>query len=271
MHTLIVYIWPFCFAFAFLRHCWDIHLVPRWLCLQVCLQGPPDGCGGATPAEGPGDANQVQGLDQEDCHLQEQTGSKNTLLPSHYHSAISLFLDYCTEDLLHSLFVNFATTKCFFFRRQKVTSQRESSSLLESFLLRLSVYLQVALPGKLLVYELVADSNQNPTTATTTTSPVSFSSTAPTSPVSQREAGGEGGGGGQYRIVHKLINDVECSLLVVCDHHIVLCQERRLICLSLQGDRERYTTILWTNVVLLVSLIGNIMLEESLKLYIKEQ
>ena len=96
--------------------------------------------------------------------------------------------------------------------------------MLESFLLRLSVCLQVALPGKLLVYELVTNSNQNPTSATTTTSPVSFSSTAPTSPLSQREAGGEGGGGGQYRIVHKLTNDVEGSLLLVFDHHIILCQ-----------------------------------------------
>ena len=190
----------------------------------------------------------MQGLDQEDCHLQEQTGSKSTLLP--YHSVIffkaSSDLFFCIiaqKTCCIHFFVNFDATKCFFCR-QKVTSQRESSSLLETFLLRLSVCLQVALPGKLLVYELVADSNQNPTAATTTTSPVSFSSTAPTSPVSQREAGGGGGGGGQYRIVHKLTNDVECSLLVVCDHHIILCQERRLICLSLQGDRERYTTIL---------------------------
>ena len=102
---------------------------------------------------------------------------------------------------------------------------------------------QVALPGRLFVYELVTDANQNAVTntTTTTTSPVSFSSTAPTSPHSQTGGGGgRGGGGGQYRTIHKLTSNVECSLLVLCDHHIILCQERKLICLSLQGDRERY-------------------------------
>ena len=117
-----------------------------------------------------------------------------------------------------------------------------TSSVLLAFNAMTVCTVQVALPGRLFVYELVTDANQNAVTnTTTTTSPVSFSSTAGTSPHPQiGGGGGRGGGGGQYRTIHKLTSNVECSLLVLCDHHIILCQERKLICLSLQGDRERY-------------------------------
>lgn len=92
--------------------------------------------------------------------------------------------------------------------------------------------LQVALPGKILVYELMTDSSQTP--------PAS-SSSSPTS-TQHKGAGtgvGEGEGRGEYRMVQRLTNDVECSLLVVCDYHLILCQEKKLICLNLLGDKER--------------------------------
>ena len=53
--------------------------------------------------------------------------------------------------------------------------------------------------------------------------------------------GSSSGNSGQYRIIHQLNNVSECSLLVVCDRHIVLCREKKLICLTLTGDKERYT------------------------------
>ena len=45
--------------------------------------------------------------------------------------------------------------------------------------------------------------------------------------------------GGQYRIMQRLRTEVDCSLLVVCDQHIVLCREKRLISLTLTGEKER--------------------------------
>ena len=41
----------------------------------------------------------------------------------------------------------------------------------------------------------------------------------------------------------KINNKFECSLLVVCSHHLVLCQERKLQCFNFSGDKERYSTI----------------------------
>ncbi|KAI0240368.1 intraflagellar transport 122 [Lamellibrachia satsuma] len=42
-----------------------------------------------------------------------------------------------------------------------------------------------------------------------------------------------------YRVKEKILRKVECNLLVVCSHHIILCQDKRLQCLSFQGVKER--------------------------------
>uniref|UniRef100_A0A0X3PNB8 Intraflagellar transport protein 122 homolog n=1 Tax=Schistocephalus solidus TaxID=70667 RepID=A0A0X3PNB8_SCHSO len=42
-----------------------------------------------------------------------------------------------------------------------------------------------------------------------------------------------------YRIQHKLLKNFECQLLVVTAHHIVLCQECRVTCINVQGQKER--------------------------------
>ncbi|KFO59725.1 Intraflagellar transport protein 122, partial [Corvus brachyrhynchos] len=42
-----------------------------------------------------------------------------------------------------------------------------------------------------------------------------------------------------YRVKEKIIKKFECNLLVVCSNHIILCQEKRLQCLSFSGVKER--------------------------------
>ncbi|XP_014106996.1 PREDICTED: intraflagellar transport protein 122 homolog isoform X2 [Pseudopodoces humilis] len=42
-----------------------------------------------------------------------------------------------------------------------------------------------------------------------------------------------------YRVKEKIIKKFECNLLVVCSDHIILCQEKRLQCLSFRGVKER--------------------------------
>ncbi|XP_063560215.1 intraflagellar transport protein 122 homolog isoform X3 [Gorilla gorilla gorilla] len=42
-----------------------------------------------------------------------------------------------------------------------------------------------------------------------------------------------------YRVKEKIIKKFECNLLVVCASHIILCQEKRLQCLSFSGVKER--------------------------------
>ncbi|XP_032555063.1 intraflagellar transport protein 122 homolog isoform X2 [Chiroxiphia lanceolata] len=42
-----------------------------------------------------------------------------------------------------------------------------------------------------------------------------------------------------YRVKKKIVKKFECNLLVVCSDHIILCQEKRLQCLSFSGVKER--------------------------------
>uniref|UniRef100_A0A8I3QJR6 Intraflagellar transport protein 122 homolog n=2 Tax=Canis lupus familiaris TaxID=9615 RepID=A0A8I3QJR6_CANLF len=42
-----------------------------------------------------------------------------------------------------------------------------------------------------------------------------------------------------YRVKEKIVKKFECNLLVVCADHIILCQEKRLQCLSFSGVKER--------------------------------
>ncbi|XP_064422428.1 intraflagellar transport protein 122 homolog [Latimeria chalumnae] len=42
-----------------------------------------------------------------------------------------------------------------------------------------------------------------------------------------------------YRVKEKITKKFECNLLVVCSQHIILCQEKRLQCLSFSGLKER--------------------------------
>ncbi|XP_064607326.1 intraflagellar transport protein 122 homolog isoform X2 [Liolophura sinensis] len=46
-----------------------------------------------------------------------------------------------------------------------------------------------------------------------------------------------------YKVREKINKKYDCNLLVVCSNHIVLCQERKLQCLSFQGAREREWTM----------------------------
>ncbi|XP_005387145.1 PREDICTED: intraflagellar transport protein 122 homolog isoform X1 [Chinchilla lanigera] len=43
----------------------------------------------------------------------------------------------------------------------------------------------------------------------------------------------------RYRLKEKILKKFECNLLVVCASHIILCQEKRLQCLSFSGGKER--------------------------------
>ncbi|NXM73887.1 IF122 protein, partial [Serilophus lunatus] len=42
-----------------------------------------------------------------------------------------------------------------------------------------------------------------------------------------------------YRVKERIVKKFECNLLVVCSHHIILCQEKRLQCLSFSGVKQR--------------------------------
>ena len=94
------------------------------------------------------------------------------------------------------------------------------------------------------MYELTTDSNQNPISSSSSSTAVT------TSPQQGRRE--------KYRVIQKLTNNVECSLLVVCDHHIVLCQDRRLTCLSLEGERERLVLALALDTYIQLSIVCSV-------------
>ncbi|XP_069671472.1 intraflagellar transport protein 122 homolog [Periplaneta americana] len=45
--------------------------------------------------------------------------------------------------------------------------------------------------------------------------------------------------GMHYRVKEKINQKLDCNLLVVCTNHLVLCQEKRLQCLTFKGVKER--------------------------------
>ncbi|XP_007060007.2 intraflagellar transport protein 122 homolog isoform X4 [Chelonia mydas] len=65
--------------------------------------------------------------------------------------------------------------------------------------------LAIQLPDKILIYELYSDDSSDM----------------------------------HYRVKEKIAKKFECNLLVVCSDHIILCQEKRLQCLSFNGVKER--------------------------------
>ena len=42
-----------------------------------------------------------------------------------------------------------------------------------------------------------------------------------------------------YVLKQKMQQNFECSLMVICTNHIILCQEKRLQCINFHGVKER--------------------------------
>lgn len=45
-----------------------------------------------------------------------------------------------------------------------------------------------------------------------------------------------------YRVKEKIMQKLDCSLLVICTNHLIVCQEKDLRCLSFSGVQEREWT-----------------------------
>uniref|UniRef100_A0A8C4QEZ7 Intraflagellar transport 122 n=1 Tax=Eptatretus burgeri TaxID=7764 RepID=A0A8C4QEZ7_EPTBU len=72
----------------------------------------------------------------------------------------------------------------------------------------------------------------------------------------------------QYRLCERIPHHFDCNLLVVCSFHIVLCQEKRLQCLSLSGVKEREW--LMKALIRYIKVIGGPMGREGLLVGLKD-
>lgn len=70
-----------------------------------------------------------------------------------------------------------------------------------------------------------------------------------------------------YRVKEKITQKLDCSLLVVCSEHLVVCQERELRSLTFAGVKER--DWVFESAIRYIKVIGGRPLKESLILGLK--
>ncbi|KAF5296550.1 hypothetical protein FQA39_LY12468 [Lamprigera yunnana] len=70
-----------------------------------------------------------------------------------------------------------------------------------------------------------------------------------------------------YRVKEKITQKVECSLLVVCTEHLVVCQEKELRSLRFSGEKEREWT--FESPIKYIKVIGGLPLKEAIILGLK--